>query len=67
MANVLLEDFYKKQGGDLDIIRALRTVRYQLMLSECFGKNIEFRTNKLTRIKNEIANKIGRASCRERV
>jgi hypothetical protein len=61
MANLILEDFYSKQAGaDINKIRTLRTVRYQLMLSECFGKNIEFLTNKLTRIKNEIGNTIVR-------
>ena len=60
VANVLLEDFYKKQNGDIDKIRSLRTIRHQLMLSECFGKNIEFSTNKLSRIKNEIANTVVR-------
>lgn len=61
IANVLLEDFYVKLGGtNLDEIRSLRTMRYQLMLSECFGKNISFYTNKLNRIKNEIGNTIVR-------
>lgn len=60
IANVLLEDFYKKQMGDIDTIRSLRTVRSQFLLSECFGKNIEFRTNKLNRIKNELGNTVVR-------
>jgi hypothetical protein len=60
IANVLLEDFYKKQNANIDTIRGLRTVRYQLILSECFGKNIEFLTNKLNRIKNEMGNTVVR-------
>jgi hypothetical protein len=60
IANILLESFYKKNGGDLDTIRSLRTVRTQFLLSECFGKNIEFKTNKLRRVKNEIGNTVVR-------
>jgi len=61
MANIILEDFYSKQDGvNLDVIRGLRTPRFQLMLSDCLGKNIEFKTNKLKRIKNEIANTLVR-------
>jgi len=63
MANVLLENFYSKQKGvNIPTIKGLRTPRFQLTLADCIGKNIEFKTNKLNRIKNEIANTVVRQS-----
>jgi hypothetical protein len=59
MANVILEDIYCKEVGVTPKdIRNLRTKRETILISDCLGKNIEFKTNTLKRIKREIESKI---------
>jgi DNA repair exonuclease SbcCD ATPase subunit len=57
----LLEKFYTEElNADMNIVRNLRTKREQFSLRECIAPNIEFKTNYLNRIKNEISNTIVR-------
>jgi hypothetical protein len=59
MADVILEDLYCKQMGVTPKdVRNLRTKRESVSLRDCIGKNIEFKTNILKRIKREIEEKV---------
>lgn len=59
MANLMLEDIYTKRANvSLDIIRNLRTERNLVWLRGAIGKNIEFKTKKLQRLKRKIENTV---------
>lgn len=55
MANILLEKIYAEETGiDVSSLRNLRTKRSEVNLGECLGNNIEFETEELKQLKNEI-------------
>ena len=55
MANVLLEKIYAQETGtDVGRLRNLRTQYTQVRLAECIGADIEFQTEALQRLKNEL-------------
>ena len=59
IANVLLEKFYETESRkDIRDIRKLRTKRQIMSLSECVGKNINFKTAKLQNLYSEICDTI---------
>jgi len=59
MADVILEHIYCKATGITSKeLRNLRTERDSIRVGDCLGKNIEFKTNRLKRIKREIEEKV---------
>jgi hypothetical protein len=65
MADRLLEKFYVEEfHADMKVVRNLRTKRDQFLLKDCVAPNIQFETNYLKRIKNEIANTLVRKTNR---
>ncbi|HBD93013.1 MAG TPA: hypothetical protein DC057_02445 [Spirochaetia bacterium] len=59
MADIILENIYCKEiGVQPKEVRNLKTERDSVRIADCLGKNIEFKTNILNRIKREIEEKI---------
>ena len=56
MANILLEKIYSKEAGvDINQLRNLRTKRKSVNLSDCIGADIEFQTEALHQLKEDLA------------
>ncbi|MCE1254276.1 MAG: hypothetical protein LWX83_12105, partial [Anaerolineae bacterium] len=56
MANILLEKIYAREMGiDPGRLRNLRTKRPAVNLSDCIAANIDFQTDPLRRLKNDLA------------
>jgi len=61
MANLILENIYTKEAKiDIKELKDLRTERESVSLKECIGINIEFQTDTLKNLKQEIENTIVR-------
>jgi hypothetical protein len=57
MANILLEKIYSQEGGaDINQLRTLHTKRKTVSLSDCIGADIEFQTEALHQLKEDLAN-----------
>jgi hypothetical protein len=56
MANILLEKIYSQEAGvDISQLRNLRTKRKTVSLSDCIGADIEFQTELLHQLKEDLA------------
>ena len=61
MANLLLESIYCQETGiDIKELKNQRTKRDVISLKDCIGKNIEFQTDTLNALKQQIENTVVR-------
>jgi len=61
MGNLILEKLYVEESGiELSKLKGLRTTHSRLLVGYCLGSGIEFKTNRLKRVKREVENTLVR-------